>query len=55
MSQKTEKTMSKKSIITETWKPIVGYEGIYEISNDGNVKRISRHDKTWKHIGVIKC
>jgi len=26
----------------EIWKPIVGYEGIYEISNLGNVKSLSR-------------
>jgi hypothetical protein len=25
---------------SEIWKPVVGYEGIYEVSNAGNVKRI---------------
>jgi alpha-N-acetylglucosamine transferase len=27
---------------TEIWKPIVGYEGYYEISNHGNVRSINR-------------
>lgn len=26
----------------EIWKPVVGYEGLYEISNTGKVKRLSR-------------
>jgi len=26
---------------TEIWKPIVGYENIYEVSNQGNVRRIN--------------
>ena len=25
---------------TELWKPIIGYEGIYEVSNQGRVKRV---------------
>lgn len=28
--------------MTETWKPIKGYEGLYEISNLGNVKSLMR-------------
>lgn len=31
----------------ETWKPVIGYEGIYEISNTGLVKSLSRN----KHCG----
>jgi len=28
---------------TEVWKPIAGYEGLYEVSNFGNVKSLSYH------------
>lgn len=28
-------------MIEEIWKPVVGYEGYYEISNLGNVRLIS--------------
>lgn len=27
----------------ELWKPIIGYEGIYEVSNMGNIRSIDRH------------
>lgn len=30
----------------EQWKPVLGYEGLYEISNDGRVKRLARRIKT---------
>lgn len=39
---------AKNDEMKETWLPIKGYEGLYEISNFGNVKRCSRkiyHDK----------
>lgn len=26
----------------EIWKPIPGYEGLYEVSNKGRVKRLER-------------
>ena len=29
----------------ETWKPILGYEDLYEISDHGNVRRIARGKK----------
>lgn len=29
----------------EIWKDIVGYEGLYQISNFGNVKSVERKDK----------
>lgn len=43
---------------TETWKPIDGYEGLYEVSNMGRVKRLdssvaSRWGKTRIHKGSI--
>jgi len=31
----------------EEWKPVVGYEGIYEVSNMGRVRSLSRRAKTW--------
>lgn len=34
--------METKNYIFEEWKPIEGYEGLYEISNFGRVKRIGR-------------
>lgn len=43
----------------EIWKDINGYEGIYQVSNFGNIKRLMvcqqtisdiKNNKTWKHI-----
>lgn len=34
----------------EIWKPIIGYEGLYEVSNFGNVKSLN-----WRNTGVEKC
>ena len=33
--------------IVEQWKPVVGYEGLYEVSNLGQVQSLDRtcHDK----------
>ena len=31
-----------KSIISELWKSVVGYEGFYEVSNHGNVRSVDR-------------
>ena len=28
--------------LQETWKPIIGYEGFYEVSNQGKIKSVSR-------------
>jgi len=36
----------------EQWKPIEGYEGLYEISNYGNVKSLSRYRQN-RHSGYI--
>jgi len=30
-----------ENIVPEEWRPVVGYEGIYEVSNHGRVKRVS--------------
>jgi len=32
-----------KKVTRETWKPVVGYEGIYEVSDCGRVRRIGRY------------
>lgn len=32
-----------EKLFTEVWKPIKGYEGLYEISNLGNVRSLDRH------------
>ena len=32
------------------WKPIVGYEGVYEVSNKGNVRRISKWNGHGKYV-----
>lgn len=37
------KNLSLENIDGEIWKPIVGYEEIYEVSNYGRVKALERH------------
>lgn len=37
----------------ETWKSIVGYEGLYEISNEGNVRSLFQRSNRWKP-GILK-
>lgn len=34
--------MKKSESIAELWRPVKGYEGIYEVSNYGNLKSLSR-------------
>lgn len=41
-------TTSRNKPMTETWKAIKGYEGIYEISNLGRVRNIKRKNKIVK-------
>lgn len=36
-------------MMNEIWKPVVGYEGLYEVSNLGNIRRIWRYGKPWVH------
>ena len=40
-----------EEINNEIWKPVVGYEGIYSVSNIGRVRRDSAQDPKW--IGHI--
>lgn len=35
--------MEKTFYKDEIWKPVVGWEGLYEVSNKGRVKSLSRH------------
>lgn len=34
--------MNNSTTITEQWQDIPGYEGIYQVSTEGRVKRLSR-------------
>lgn len=38
--------------MAEIWKPVKDYEGLYEVSNYGNVRRIWRYGREW--IGACK-
>jgi hypothetical protein len=38
----------------ENWLPIIGYEGLYEISNTGNVKALPKQYVSGKYYNVIK-
>lgn len=39
--------------MTEVWKPIIDYEGLYEISNLGRVKSLPKYHKT-RFTGYMK-
>jgi hypothetical protein len=40
--------------MTEIWKDIIGYEGLYQVSNLGRVKSLSRYDRLGRyHTGKI--
>ena len=55
MSAKDSTTQQLQQIIQfekeEIWKPVVSWEGFYEVSNLGRVKRVrigaSRNSRTW--------
>lgn len=42
----------------EIWKDVIGYEGVYQVSNTGKVKRIGKYTnqtgKTWESERVLK-
>lgn len=40
--------------MTEVWKPIRGYEGKYEVSNQGRIKRLQRIDKNGKNSTMLR-
>lgn len=35
--------------MTEIWKPVKGYEGLYEVSNKGRVKSLKRYSVRFGH------
>ena len=47
--------------MTEEWRPIAGFEGLYEVSNLGNVKSLRRdrllkqHPDGWGYLQVTLC
>lgn len=43
-----------KDIETEIWKPVKGYEGLYEVSNLGSVRSLDRYVATSKGLRKIK-
>lgn len=43
-----------KDLKTEIWKPIKGYEGLYEISNKGNVRSLDRYVMNGNRCCLLK-
>lgn len=41
-----------KELTKEIWKPIIGYEGLYEISNYGDVKSLEKQRKMPQNRGI---
>ena len=39
--------MGRKSSVTEEWKDVIGYEGLYQVSNLGRVKSLN-YNRTGK-------
>jgi hypothetical protein len=48
--------MKERGIIfngeSEIWKPVVGYEGRYEVSNFGNIRSLSNYRKGLFHNNI---
>lgn len=43
----------KKELKKELWKPVLNFEGIYEVSNFGKIRRISYDNLMYKHKNKI--
>ena len=43
----------KKEYLNEIWKPIKGYEGLYEVSNLGRIKSLKRLVKKWDGYRIV--
>lgn len=43
-----------KKLFDEVWKPVKGYEGLYEVSNKGNVRSVDRHVMCGKGYRLLK-
>lgn len=39
---------------TESWRPVVGYEGLYEVSSHGRVKSLARKRNTGRGIRTVR-
>ncbi len=40
---------------TENWRPVVGYEGLYEVSDHGRVRSLDTVDALGrKHVGIVR-
>ena len=38
----------------ETWRDVIGYEGLYQVSNQGNVKSLDRYVKDINDVTCFK-
>lgn len=38
----------------EEWKPVVGYEGFYEVSDWGNVRSVDRYINMFCHFSKVQ-
>lgn len=43
-----------EDLLNETWKPVKGFEGLYEVSNLGNVRSLDRYVMHGKGYGLFK-
>lgn len=43
-----------ENLFNETWKPIKGYEGLYEVSNRGNVRSVDRYVMNGNRCCLLK-
>lgn len=43
-----------KDLKTEIWKPVKGFEGLYEVSNMGNVRSVDRYVMSGNHCCLLK-
>ncbi len=43
-----------EKLFDETWKPVKGYEGLYEVSNKGNVRSVDRYVMNGKGYCLLK-
>lgn len=43
-----------ENLLSEVWRPVKGYEGLYEVSNLGNLRSVDRYVKIGKGYGLLK-
>lgn len=54
MQEEIYKNLSLEDLPGEVWKDVVGYEGLYQVSNLGRVKMLSRNVLANKSVRTIK-